>query len=119
MTPRSWNPLLPGLAAVGLLASCGGGGDAPSSPPEATAEVLIERSRYLPDVLEVAGGATVTWTNLDRAVHTVTSAPGSAVEFASGDLGLDDTFTQVFTQPGSYDYFCEVHPTMRSTVVVD
>lgn len=80
--------------------------------------VTIEQSRFSPDPLEVAAGAEVTFENLDPFAHTVTSAEGSAVEFDSGDLGQDATFSQTFDEAGTYAYFCEIHPTMRAEVVV-
>ena len=110
------------LVAASVLTACGGGGGSSSegsSEGAGTDEVLIERSRFEPDELTVPAGTEVTWTNLDRATHTVTSAEGSALEFDSGDLALDDEFSQTFDDAGTYDYFCEVHPTMRSTVVVE
>jgi plastocyanin len=108
------------LAATALVAACGddddatGGGDAP-----AAAEVTIERSRFEPRELTVAPGTEVSFENLDRATHTVTSAEGSALAFDSGSLSEGDTFSQTFEDPGAYDYFCEVHPTMRASVVVE
>jgi plastocyanin len=64
----------------------------------------------------VAAGATVTVTNADGAPHTVTAVGG---EFATGliDAGATATFVAP-TQPGTYTFFCEVHPTMQATLVV-
>ena len=93
--------------------------DAPAEDPAAGGDtVTIEQSRFSPDPLEVAAGTEVTFENLDPFAHTVTSAEGSAVEFDSGDLGQDATFTQTFDEAGTYAYFCEIHPTMRAEVVV-
>jgi plastocyanin len=104
------------LPASALLAACGGDEGEPPTAAATPAEVLIEDSRF---ELVVPAGTEVTFTNLDRATHTVTSSEGSAAEFDSGDLGEGDEFRQRFAEPGTYDYFCEVHPTMRSTVVVE
>lgn len=93
--------------------------DAPPGDEATPAEVTIEQSRFEPDELTVAAGTDVSWTNFDAATHTVTSAEDSTVAFDSGDIGQDEVFRQTFAEPGSYDYFCEVHPTMRSTVVVE
>jgi len=113
-------PVVTVLLASALLAACG---DDDADPSEAaavpeTAEVTVERSRFDPDELSVAPGTEVRWENVDPYAHTVTSAEGSAVAFDSGEMAEGDSFTQVFDEAGTYEYFCEVHPTMRSTVVV-
>ncbi len=66
--------------------------------------------------LTVAPGATVTVTNNDGVPHTVTAVGG---EFGTGliDAGGSVAFVAP-TQPGTYTYFCEVHPTMQGTLVV-
>lgn len=109
--------------AVLLLAACGGddsSGANPLAPTDETgpAAVSIERSRYAPEEIEVTTGSELTFENLDPVAHTVTSARDSSLAFDSGDLGEGDTFVQRFDEAGEYDYFCEIHPTMRATVVV-
>ena len=67
---------------------------------------------YSINVLMVALGDTVTWTNDDPGmIHTVTAADGS---FDSGILATGDTFSHTFDQPGDFDYFCTPHPWMRA-----
>lgn len=108
-----------------LLAACGGGEDAEPAAlerpgePAGTAEVTIERSRYDPEEVRVAPGTTVTFTNLDAAAHTVTADEDSALAFDSGDMGQGDEFAESFDEPGTYEYFCTVHPTMRASIVVE
>ena len=118
MTPR--RALLPSLAlAAVLLAACGDDDDAaPTDDPATDAVVTMEQSRFAPDSLDVAPGTAVTFENLDPYAHTVTAAEGSAVEFDSGQLGEGDTFVQTFDDAGTYEYFCEIHPTMRAELVV-
>jgi plastocyanin len=66
--------------------------------------------------LSVAPGATVTVTNTDGMPHTVTATGG---EFASGLIEAGATVAFVApTQPGTYTFFCDVHPTMQGTLVV-
>lgn len=108
------------LATTALVAACGDDDDATAADGDAAAaEVTIERSRFEPRELTVAPGTEVTFENLDLASHTVTSAEGSDLAFASGSLGEGAVFTQTFDEPGTYDYFCEVHPTMRGSVSVE
>ena len=66
--------------------------------------------------LTVAAGATVTVTNNDGVPHTVTAVGG---EFATGliDAGASVAFVAP-TQPGTYTFFCDLHPAMQGTLVV-
>ena len=124
MTPR--RALLPSLIlAALLLGACGDDDDATATAtatatddPTTDAVVTMEQSRFAPDSLAVAPGTEVTFENLDPYAHTVTAAEGSTVEFDSGQLGEGDTFVQTFDDAGTYEYFCEIHPTMRAEVVV-
>jgi plastocyanin len=77
---------------------------------------------FTPDDITVVVGVnnTVTWTNNDTNIHTVTSTtvPGGATPFDSGYLGQGQTFTYTFTTPGVYQYHCQLHPWMTGTVTV-
>jgi plastocyanin len=77
--------------------------------------VDVKDFKFAPPVLTVASGARVTWTNHDEEPHTITSTTAA---FGSAGLSRDDTFTQTFTRPGTYEYFCALHPYMKATVVV-
>jgi plastocyanin len=68
-----------------------------------------------PVTLTVSVGTTVTWVNNDDDLHTVTSTQGL---FASPGLDHGDTFSYRFTAPGTYSYFCALHPHMKGTVIV-
>ncbi|HEV2107516.1 MAG TPA: ferritin-like domain-containing protein [Thermomicrobiales bacterium] len=80
-----------------------------------TVVVDIKGFRYRPEMVEVAVGGTVTWTNQEVIVHTATADEGS---FDSGDLSKGDTFSFTFDEPGEYPYFCEYHDNMHGVVVV-
>lgn len=80
--------------------------------------VGISKSRYDPKDLKVSVGDTVTFTNTDAFAHTVTSAEGQPMEFASGNFKDGETFELTFDESGTFAYFCEIHPTMRATVNV-
>lgn len=100
--------LAAGVLAAALLAAS----QAPAARP---AVISIEDFVYGPAVLTIPAGGTVTWTNHDEETHTVTSTTGA---FRSAGLGHDETFIQTFAQPGTYAYFCALHPQMKATVVV-
>lgn len=58
---------------------------------------------------------TVRWTNRDDIPHTVVSDDKA---FKSKPLDMDEDFTYTFTKPGTYSYFCSIHPKMTAKVVV-
>jgi plastocyanin len=57
----------------------------------------------------------VHWTNRDDIPHNVVSEDKS---FKSKALDTDDQFSYTFNKPGTYKYFCSIHPKMTATVVV-
>ena len=81
----------------------------------ANAEVKIDNFSFGPQTLTVAAGTTVTWKNNDDVPHTVVS---DDKVFKSKALDTDDKFSYTFTKPGTYNYFCSVHPKMIAKVVV-
>jgi plastocyanin len=87
---------------------------AATTNPVATTSVDIANFAFSPAAITVKAGATVTWTNRDEDAHTVaiTGAP------VSQPLQNGDTFAHVFAQPGTFSYFCTIHPYMRGMVVV-
>jgi plastocyanin len=79
-------------------------------------EVKIDNFAFAPQRIVVQAGTTVTWINADDAPHTVAS---STKVFKSGALDTEDKFSFTFTTPGTYEYFCSLHPHMTGTVVVE
>jgi plastocyanin len=128
--------------AVALLAACGGD-DGDNDATNSTAsqatettnkaggnEVTMRLIAFRPANLTVAPATTVTWRQTDAGSHTVTSGTveqgGAGVterpdgRFDSGELGTDETFEFTFAEPGTYQYFCSIHPaTMRGEVQVN
>jgi len=88
----------------------------PTSRPSAQV-VKIDNFSFDPPTLTVSRGATVTWINRDDVPHTATSS-ASPRAFDSKALDTDERFSFVFTKPGTYSYFCAVHPHMTATIVV-
>jgi amicyanin len=79
-------------------------------------EVKIDNFTFAPQRLTVKAGTTVTWTNEDDIPHTVAS---STKAFKSKALDTDDKFSFTFTTPGTYEYFCSLHPHMTGAIVVE
>jgi plastocyanin len=71
---------------------------------------------FQPSTIMVPPGTEVTWTNEGPTIHTATADDGL---FDSDVLQAGDTYSFTFDMPGSYDYFCAVHPFMRAKVLVD
>ena len=87
--------------------------------PAAAAEfsVSIAVFAFTPATLTVPAGSRVTWTNRDDTPHTVTGAQHPPL-VRTGALDSGDSFAMVFDTPGTYGYFCSLHPHMQGTVVV-
>jgi plastocyanin len=83
--------------------------------PSLATEVKIDNFSFGPDVT-IAAGTTVTWTNHDDVPHVVASDSNI---FKSKALDTDDRFSYTFTKPGTYVYYCTVHPKMIAKVVVE
>jgi plastocyanin len=88
----------------------------PIASPTAGVQVAIDNFSFNPPTLTVAVGTEVTWVNHDDIPHTVTS--NDTTTFASDLLDTDDTFTYRFEAPGTFPYFCSLHPFMTANVVV-
>jgi plastocyanin len=86
------------------------------SKPAAKAEVSIDNFAFTPTELTVAAGTTVEWVNRDDIPHVVVSDDKKT--FKSKALDTDDKFSYTFTKPGTYSYFCSVHPKMTGKVIV-
>jgi len=86
-----------------------------AAQPATGPRIEIKKHKFDVPTITVAVGATVTWVNHDDDAHTVTS---TAALFRSPGLDTDETFSYRFTKPGTYKYFCTLHPLMVGTVIV-
>ena len=94
------------LAAGVLFARAGG----PASA------VSIDNFTFTPQSMTVKAGTTVTWTNKDDIPHGVAWTNNAFAK--SNALDTDDSYSLTFTTPGTYQYFCYLHPHMVGTLVV-
>ena len=82
----------------------------------AASAVKIQGFAFEPTRLTISAGDKVTWTNRDDEPHIVVSA---GAQFASSPaLDTDDSYATTFTKPGTYVYFCSIHPHMVGTIIV-
>ena len=78
-------------------------------------QVVVENFSFQPGTLTVKTGTTVTWVNHDDIPHTVNE---NNKVFKSGTLDTDAKFSYKFTSPGTYSYFCSLHPRMTGQIIV-
>ena len=84
--------------------------------PSAEAVVKIDNFSFTPPTITIPAGTTVRWTNGDDIPHTVVSDEKT---FKSKVLDTDQEFTFTFDKPGTYSYFCSIHPHMTGKIVVE
>ncbi|WP_236585291.1 cupredoxin family copper-binding protein [Dyella sp. EPa41] len=90
--------------------------DAAPKAKAAGTQVEIRNFAFAPNTMTVAVGTRVVWTNRDEEPHVVTSA---GKQFASSPaLDTSDTYAVTFTRPGTYAYYCSIHPMMVGTIIV-
>lgn len=112
---------------TGTITVTGGGGSTPTttvpqsptttlpSTPSPGGDVTIFDNGYTPSSKTIATGTTLVWSNTGALPHTVTASNGS---FDSGFVMAGQTYRRTFNTPGSYSYFCTIHPGMAGTLTV-
>ena len=109
-------PVALGLSSV--LSGCGGSGS--SRPPTTLGpnDIEVADFTFAPPTLTVKVGTTVTW-HFDQppAPHNVVSLT-TPVLFNSGTPKGTGTYSFTFTTPGTFPYLCQIHPSMKGTIIV-
>ena len=118
MNKNRWCLLMAGTTLIALLAVAGSGllpvvhsGGRSATGPE----VKIDNFSFGPATITVAAGTAVIWTNNDDVPHVIASEDKS---FHSKALDTGDKFSYTFTKPGTYLYYCAIHPRMTAKVMV-
>jgi len=101
---------LVGLALVAFSAGAVAGEKTPSK------QITIDNFSFGPQSLIVKTGTEVTWVNHDDIPHTVVSQ--DLITFRSRALDTDESWSFTFTKPGTYTYFCSIHPKMTAKIIV-
>ncbi len=116
---RTWFAVLVTLAlitpAAAFLALGGEAGARPAPAARAARTITIDNFTFGTDQVTVARGTEVTWVNRDDMPHTVVS---TTKVFESKPLDTGDRFSYTFATPGTYPYYCSIHPRMTGTIVV-
>jgi plastocyanin len=87
----------------------------PVTTTPAPVSVAIKSSTFVPNIVEISKGTTVTWTNDDGVAHTVTSISGA---FDSGNIEPGKTYSYTFNQAGPFEYSCANHPSMTHGKII-
>jgi len=118
--------LVAALSATVLLGGCGSSDDdaAPAEPNGQVVEVQALDNSFNPETVTIEAGTEVLWDNRGRNDHNIIPEDPDAEwrvdleEFAPGD-----TASHVFTEPGTYRYYCSIHGTidvgMPGVVIVE
>jgi len=78
-------------------------------------DVVVDNFSFAPTPVSVPVGGTVRWTNHDDVPHVIMS---TEKKFKSPVLDTDQQFSHAFDVPGTYDYFCSLHPKMTGRISV-
>src|SRR4051794_16826444 len=93
--------------------------EAPAPKPKAIAaasgSVTIADFSFTPGSITIGQGDTVTWVNNGPTGHSATANDG---EFNTGVLEKGQSASHTFAKAGTYSYYCQPHPFMKATVVV-
>ncbi|GGA36460.1 cupredoxin domain-containing protein [Dyella nitratireducens] len=102
------------MALGGMVFSCMAADAIPAKSK--TYQVAIQNFAFAPKTVTVPAGTRVTWTNRDEEPHVITSA--GALFTSSKALDSGDTYAVTFAKPGTYAYYCSIHPMMVGTIIV-
>lgn len=88
----------------------------PEIPAGAIHNIEIKSFAYNPQTLKVGIGDAVVWTNYDDAPHNIKSSDGV---LDSENLMKEESFEATMDTKGTYQYICDIHPSMKGTIVVE
>lgn len=88
------------------------------NPPATVQTFAVEISGFAfnPKTITINKGDTIKWTNKDSTNHPIISDTGNEID--SGNLVKDATYSHTFNNTGTYNYHCQIHTSMKGTVIV-
>jgi plastocyanin len=101
--------------AVGMAVACAVYAAVAVAAPPAETRVTIDNFTFKPETITIPKGTKLEWENDDDIPHTVVETKG---KFLSPALDTEDKYAFTFDVPGTYEYFCSLHPHMKGKVVV-
>ena len=102
---------------VVYLEGAGPAAPEPTTPAETTEQVEQLDRRFVPDLVVIPVGSTVSFPNMDPIFHNIYSL-SQAKAFDLGSYDKGETRRVKFPKPGIVDVYCHLHPNMAATVVV-
>jgi plastocyanin len=83
------------------------------APPAIDVQSIdIKNFHFSPMAIVISAGTTVTWKNLDSEQRSIISGE---LLFHSVNLNQNDVFTYKFDTPGTYKFWCSLHPVTMGT----
>ncbi len=104
------------VALAALMLTRLGFAETAAAENPAALQITIDNFSFAPATLKISAGTEVTWVNHDDIPHTVVSEDKAT--FKSRALDTDEKFSFTFAKPGTYTYFCSLHPKMTAKVAV-
>jgi plastocyanin len=112
-----WRPIITSSALGAVVGSVLAAGVLLARAEGTPNTVTIDNFFFTPGTITVKAGTTVTWTNKDDIPHGIGSANNAFPK--SKALDTDDSYSFTFATPGTYQYFCYLHPKMVGSIVVE
>lgn len=112
------------LVVMAPIPAFGGGGghcepgDLAVRATGSQAQVDMENACFVPTVLHVKKGATVTFRNVDPYKHNISGPQGTFGYELFKNFGGGDELGVTFDQEGVFPYMCYIHPGMAGAIVV-
>ncbi len=103
------------LLTVNPVPAAHAGQSIAANTPLASRQVRIDNFTFTPAEVTVSAGTPVTWINGDDIPHAVAATNHA---FRSKVMDTEQQYTFTFTQPGTYEYFCALHPHMLGKIIV-
>jgi plastocyanin len=100
---------------AGSTAGAGSGESNTTGVSGAAVTIAMKDIQFVPTDVTIKAGQTVAWVNDESVQHDVVETNGL---FKSPLLTKGQSFTFTFKDPGSYPFYCSIHPQMKGTVTV-
>lgn len=82
--------------------------------------ITIRNFAFDPQTLTVNAGSIVRWVNYDRVTHRIVfiDTAGRDTDVDSSVLSASQSWSSKFDKPGTYNYYCKIHPDMKGKIIV-
>lgn len=92
-----------------------------SQVPVSANTIAIKNFAFVPQTITVNAGSIVRWENHDSVPHRIVfiDRNGRDTDVGSMVLSLSQSYSNKFDKPGTYNYYCKIHPEMTGTVIVE